>query len=207
MTPIRAWLLHWANSSPPCGARREFYAIKTRLLEKHGRKISEDVQRIEAPCWGRWGDFGCQGKDCDRCGGTGIWETKYSLLDKYEWGRFTFHVWRKRLYFAMPPLPTIRGVVKHHDYGRLSNESALWLFLLCGEWRTFWRCLRGWACHGRYLYPLTMLQRVMMPLCTYLRRRECYCGRRFWTRGSGWLVCKPCRTNSDPAFGGLEPPF
>ena len=205
MTPLRAWLLHWANSSPPFGARAEFYALKTRLLEKHGQPTGIDIQKIVDKCWGYYRGEGCLGRDCGRCGGTGIWNVRFSVLDKYRWGRFTFHVFRYKT--SIPSLATIEGLVKHRDYGRLSNESALWLFLLCGEWRTLWRCLRGWACHGRYLYPLTLLQRVMMPTCMYLSRRDCYCGKRFWTRGSGWIVCKRCRTNRDPAFGGLEPPF
>ena len=46
---------------------------------------------------------------------------------------------------------TISGLVQHKNYGLAASESALWSYLLTGEFRLFWRelsshyyCLPGW---------------------------------------------------------------
>lgn len=79
---ILSYLLHHANRSSKAP---EFYAIKTRLLKKHGVFIGHDVQHIP-------------GKKCFSCQGTGIY-TGYSYYDGSMWEDICYQCnsgWYKR---------------------------------------------------------------------------------------------------------------
>lgn len=194
---IRPLLLHLANSGYQ-NHRSDFYALKRRLLLKHGTPLGDDVQEIVKDCYGyRGGDHGdFQGctktRDC-KCGGSGTWDRRRYRLQRWKWGRFTFHVPMDH-----PPvstaITTICGRIQHRNYGRLSREACFWLYLLSGELRLFWREFAGSVSYGSYAYPLLILQRMVNPVLWKLKRHTCiYCQRRFFTWGSGWCVCAKCR--------------
>jgi hypothetical protein len=193
---IRPLLLHLANSGYPS---QRFYAIKKRLLHRHGTRVGGDVQEIVKECYGprggEYGDYqGCTRDARCKCRGTGVFSRRIFGLERWRWGRFTFHVPTDTLPAA---LITIRGRIAHRHYGRLSKEATLWLYLLCGEMRLFWQEFTGSCSHGWYAWPLVLLQRVVTPIIWKLRRHDCiYCHKRFFTWGSGWCVCRRCRARS-----------
>ncbi len=202
---LLAKLLHWANSYPPVFSR-EFYALKDRLCRKYARFAGHELQEIRKECWGEktWDrEYGgydyhkCKGKSCRACGGTGIFDIRWVRLERWEWCGFVFH--RPDGDTRIPPevgSVKIFGRIEHKDYGRLSSEAALWLYLLTGEWKLFCRAMRSSRCCGRFWYPLLNLQKVTMELSMRLRRQRCSCGKTFWTWGSGWQICKKCRAPS-----------
>jgi hypothetical protein len=208
---LRPLLLHLANSRPPV-CSRAFYDLKSNLLRRHGRRDGYDVQEIIKKCWGPWnheGDsIGCTGKPDCRCGGTGIFRRDIHGLERWRWGGFVFHCPIDRV---PGPLITIRGHIQHKKYpGRLPHEAALWLYLLCGEWRLLCREITSSYCFGWYLWPLTNLQRILTTVARWLNRHDCiYCRRRFFTRGTGWCVCPTCRKRDREAedFNPNEIPF
>src|ERR1051325_814469 len=153
---IRAFLLHLANSNPPFD-RREFYALKERLLRRHGTPDGYDTQDIVKRCWGPDQD-GCLGKKCWRCGGTGIYDRRITSLQRFVWCGFRFHV---PVSFGIHnPLITIHGHVQHKTYGRACAEAAIWLFLLCGEFRLAWRPMTISYRYGWYAWPLLNVGRM-----------------------------------------------
>ena len=89
-------VLHRANACPPANYHEEFYAVKQLILETWGTRCHTIVQRIQKVCWGDW-DYGC-GDDCGRCGGTGIYETKYFELEEWVLCGRTFHRPIRRIY-------------------------------------------------------------------------------------------------------------
>ena len=205
---IRPLLLHLANSGS--GKSRDFYALKAKLLRRHGVRDGYDVQEIVKKCWGMpggdYGDYqGCKKERHCRCRGTGIFDRRIIGLERWRWGRFRFHI---PMDFGAPlpgALITIRGRIGHRDYGRLSGEAEMWLYLLCGELRLFWRTFRGCVSYGRYAWPLKTLQRLITPLIWKLNRHKCiYCSRRFFTWGSGWCVCQRCRKRDRARAAELE---
>lgn len=184
--------------------RNEFYRLKERLLRKHGTLRGHDIQEITKECWGwrRWdydaGEYEylpC-GPDCRRCGGTGIFDQRWVRLERWQWGKYVFHIPSGDTRIK-PDSVQIRGRIEHPYRGRIHNEAALWLFLLCGEWALFWRAMCSWSCCGWYGWPLTNMQRVTMWLAVKLRRQKCWCGKWYWTWGSGWQVCPHCRREPD----------
>jgi hypothetical protein len=194
---ILATLLHYANASPPT-ERTAFYDLKERLLQRYGTFRGHDLQEIRKPCWG-WGwwrdDGGAKcGPKCFRCGGTGIFDLRWVRLERWEWMGYVFHRPAGDTRIKPEGHVAIQGRIEHPRYGRASSEAALWLYLLCGEWALLWRALRGSSCCGWYLWPLLNVQRVTMHAALWLsRQRCCFCGKTFFTWGSGWQVCKPCR--------------
>lgn len=202
---ILATLLHYANASPP-SCRTEFYRMKERLLKRYGTFCGHDLQEIRKECWGElernddWYDrswLGCTGASCRRCGGTGVFDIRWVRLQRWTWGKYTFHIpdGETRKPPDMPTPNLIRGLIEHPNYGRASNEAVLWLYLLFDR-RLFWRSITGWCCYGRYFYPLTILQRIAMPLRWRLSWQRCLCGKLFFTWGSGWQICRKCRSRS-----------
>ncbi len=195
---ILAKLLHWSNANPPHN-RTEFYALKTRLLHKYAKFCGHDLQVITKQCYGDgwWHYDGGEpcGPNCCRCNGTGIFDQRWIRLERWQWGRFLFHVpsGDTRIKPDSAPNSWIHGVIEHPDYGRISNEACLWLYLLCGEWRMFWKALRSSCCCGWYWWPMLNVQRVTMNVCMKLRRQKCWCGKMFFTFGSGHQFCKACR--------------
>src|ERR1700735_250428 len=95
---IKRLLLHLANSNPPSCNRREFYDLKTALLWRFGQKCGLDIQEIKKECWGeryydRYGDehYHPCGPKCRRCGGTGIFDIRWVILARWQWGGYIFH--------------------------------------------------------------------------------------------------------------------
>lgn len=197
------WLLALANADPGCH-RRDFYALKDRLLKKYGRVVGEDVQRIVDHCWGDT-QQGCEGKSCRRCGGTGFWRDRWFLLERWELGGRTFH--RP----AGPAKPRavdyIAGYIRHNPRNlRACREALLWLALLF-DCRLFWLALTSSRTHGWHWRPMLALQSVVFRVHIYTRRHQCYCGKMFWTRGSGWQICQACRRALHSREGFDELPF
>jgi hypothetical protein len=90
------WRLNrWARSHR--GPRvAQVYALKNRMIrvlyERHGAEVYRDVQVF--PCWG-WRWEGCDGDDCEKCHGTGVFRTVRLL-------RFVFHVGGRRYTWHQP---------------------------------------------------------------------------------------------------------
>lgn len=195
-------LLHYANANPPFTHRARFYDLKDKLLRKHGTFRGHEIQEIKKLCWGEishynsWGDpvyHNCN-PACGRCGGTGIFDIRWIRLERWEWGRYVFHIPVDDT--RVPPDPksvSIHGRIEHPNYRRLSNEALLWLYLLCGEWGVLWKALRSWSCCGWYWWPMSNLQRLVMRFRMKLNWQRCSCGRPYLAWGSGWLICKRCR--------------
>jgi hypothetical protein len=201
---ITATLLHYANASPP-HARRAFYAVKDRLLRKYARFTGHQIQEIRKECWGPWNResdcrAGCLGEKCPHCRGTGVYDIRWVRLERWQWGKYVFHIPAgdtRTIPSPYPPDGMIRGRIEHANYGRKSHEALLWLYLLCGEWRLLWRSLTGACSRGWYWWPLLNVQRVAMNLSMFLSWRKCFCGRWYPTWGSGWCVCRKCRSLPD----------
>lgn len=195
---LLAILLHHANADPPW-PRVEFYAIKERLLRRYGRITDYEWQEIRKECWGPWGREygerqGCQGAKCPHCRGTGVFDIRWVNLERWEWSGHVFHRphWSTR---TPPAVGTVKffGRIEHNANHQKSREAALWLYLLCGEWRVFWNTLRYSCCCTRRAYPMLWLQWAVMNMSMWLSWRRCWCGRWFPTWGSGWQCCRRCR--------------
>ncbi len=199
---LLAMLLHYANAS---GAGLEFYALKGWLLERYAQRDGEDVQEIVKKCWGP-GDWydpespvkGCPGEGCKHCGGSGIYDRKITVLNRWRWCGYVFHTigtWPPKQQATI----TIRGYVRHEQYGMKAVEARIWLYVLCGEWRMFWREISGHRYLGWYCWPMLNVARVLSVIINHWPRRfECWCGRRYWkTWTSGWCICPKCRRESD----------
>jgi hypothetical protein len=200
-------LLHLANAHPPSGRRSEFYALKDRLLRRYGALIDYDVQHIVDKCWGDSDRLGCEGKWCGRCGGTGIWRDRWIVLERWELGSWIFHR-PTNLLRAPNALPrVIEGRIEHRDvHPRTAGEATLWLALLFDR-PLFWRLLTTSRFCGWQWRPMLALQSVTMQVTHKFRRRSCWCGRRFWTWGSGWQICATCRVTRYAAVDDDSLPF
>lgn len=195
-----AWLLGLANACARSSTNpRAFYQLKDRLLRRYGRPAGEDVQRIVKLCWGYYDSDGCEGSSCRRCGGSGIWDRKLVVLERWELGGRVFHrptrtVWGPEWEARV----TIEGLIQHEGVShRDGKEAMLWLALLFDR-RLFWYLLRGSStCVWTWRHPLLALQRVvfwarMRALGILPRRRRCWrCDHRFlaWR---GRDVCARC---------------
>lgn len=205
---LLAHLLHWANAQPPMGYRREFYALKSRLCHRYGQPDGFDVQEIVKPCWGRWGEAGdvCDDARCRKCGGSGIYDRSYVQLQRWQWGAFLFHepigrfggIPRRFPKTKEQPKAVIIGYVRHTDYGRLSSEARLWLYLLTGSWRLLWRDLWSGCCCGRYVYPFLLIQRCLWTMRMVGTVRRCFACQRRYLRRKGWQICWRCRKPRTP---------
>jgi hypothetical protein len=200
MQRLLALLLHYANADPPM-YRESFYALKERLLRRYGTFRGHDLQEIRKECYGDgwWRYEGGEpcGPKCRRCGGTGVYDMRWVRLERWEWCGYSFH--RPDGDTHKPPDPAnvrIFGRIEHPNYGRASNEAALWLYMLCGEWSLLWRSLKSSRCCGWYWWPMLNVQRVVMELSMRLRWQKCWCGKWFPTWGSGWQCCWKCRQPS-----------
>lgn len=201
---MRSWLLHLANTNPPVGTRQQFYALKHQLLKRYGHFEGHQIQQIEKPCFGprkhstdgdEWEFQGCPGETCPRCRGSGVFDIRWVRLERWTWGRYVFHVPSgdtRIIPSPYPPRDMIRGRIEHQHNHQVSREALLWLYLLTSQFATFWRECGGYSCTCR-LYPMLNLQRVVAKARARFSRRNCFCGRRFWTWGTGWCICPRCR--------------
>jgi len=202
-------LCHLANAdSSHC--RNTFYDLKDRLLRQYAKFQGHDIQEITKECWGPWNSFGdndgCSGKDCPRCGGSGIYDRRWVRLQRWQWGKYTFHIpcGDTRI---KPDSVQIYGRVKHVDYGKASREAELWLYLVTLNFGMWWKvlstssyCKPGW-------YPMCRLQGWAMWARMSFSWRKCWCGKLFPTWGSGWNICKKCRTPKAVLEQDNEVPF
>lgn len=195
---VLAWLVNLANSDP--SYPDSFYDLKHRLLKRFAKFDRVVNQRIVHECWGdRYGNCGAE---CPRCWGSGVWNTRYYALLRYKWSRYTFLVPVENLH-GRPDSIDIEGKVIHQDYGKASTEAELWLYLVTGEFRTWWHVMTtsGYFVNSS-LYPLCQLQRWIVLTRSYFGIKKCIrCKGRFLSRRSGWQVCKKCRVKK------IEVPF
>lgn len=194
-----AWILGLANAHPPTLHRSEFYALKDRLLRRWGRLAGQDIQRIVYECWGYEDDGECLGKGCEKCGGTGVFSSKTTLLERWELGERIFHRPARQVW-GSEWTPNIHGRIRHAEVSHASAaEATLWLALFFDQ-RLFWRLLRSSKRAAWRERPLTALQALVFELWTMrfsrLVPRRCSCGRRFIRNPfgrDGWVVCRRCR--------------
>ena len=188
------WLLHLANTDPGPSPCESFYVFKEAILRKRGTFDGHDMQEIEKECWGSYYQDYCHGKGCRKCGGTGIYDRFWVRLERWKYGRYTFHIpagrtWKK------PDSVQIKGYVEHKNYGIAANEAKLWLYLLFGQFGMIWREMKSHAyCHNRW-WPFSNVHRLLFEISLrWPKRRKCWCGSRFWNVGmKNWQVCKKCR--------------
>lgn len=193
-----AWLLGLANaraSSSP--HRRDLYDLKDRLLRRYAVRDGEDVQRVVDVCHG-WRFEGCDGDRCTKCGGTGVWQTRWVMLERWRLAGRVFH---------RPVGPTtpravdfIDGRIWHDVPARVAAEAALWLALLFDR-ALFWTLLvHGGRFCGWQWRPMLALQALVYEarsrthrLRSALSPRACiHCGARFWIGRRERYVCRSC---------------
>lgn len=192
---VLAWLCHYANANPS-GCRNTFYALKDRLLNQYAEFLGYEMQEITKPCWGDkrddYGDWHGCGPTCRRCGGTGIFDRKWIRLQRWEWGKYVFHIpdGSTRI---QPDSVQIHGRIKHANHVLASREAELWLYVVTLQFGMWWHVLS--TSHYVYpkLWPMCRLQKYAMAARMTFTRRRCFCGKRFFKWGTGWLVCKQCR--------------
>lgn len=169
---LLAKLLHYANSGPQGGSR--FYDVKKRLLWKYGTYRGDTLQKIVKPCWGdynrNYDEYEVCGDGCRKCGGTGVFSTVWHRLRKYEFCGFQFLIpdGSTSIPPETPEWVTITGRIEHRDYGLWSSEAELWLYLLAGEWRQFFRQFRGSFYYTPGWCPLLRIQKTWVMPRNYL---------------------------------------
>lgn len=160
---LLGFILHVANTSPPIGLLKDrFYAMKQRILELFGTLDGHDIQYITKRCWGSYGYAGCQGEDCPKCGGSGIYNFFWVKLERWQLGSYTFHRPIDRRQSNPWGKVTIEGLIEHRRYsGWWANEAQLWLALFFD--RSLFRDM-FWYRLGRpcafWLPPLVFLSKL-----------------------------------------------
>lgn len=161
-------MLHYANRRPPALREQEFYAIKEKILLKHGQKIGYDVQHIRKDCYScdETGTFRCDWKmpePCWNCGGTGLYEEFWTLLETYQLGKYTFHKPVSKVY-ENPGYQTfgkIEGYIRHNTPRYyLSAECAFWLFLIYDR-QTFFNYIGKVGFPSRKFTPMVIISTVI----------------------------------------------
>lgn len=132
------WLLYNANSSPPMIRRKEFYDLKTRLLQKYATPGPNDFQHFpQKDCFHCWSHHHCWDCDdfghCCRCDGTGIYLPEiWITLHTWTLGGFVFHSIGPKRYEPPEAWPKIiEGKIVHGSKPyQLPEECCRWLELL-----------------------------------------------------------------------------
>lgn len=203
-----AWLCHYANADPSF-SRRYFYDLKDRLLRQYAEFRGHDMQEITKECWGdkrdEYGDLHGCGPKCRRCGGTGVWDRRWVRLQRWQWGKYTFHIPDGDTRIK-PDSVQIVGRVEHPDYGKASREAELWLYVVTLQFRTWWHVLSTSAYCSPGWWPMCRLQKCAMWARMKFSWKKCWCGKRFPTWGTGWQICKKCR-KPKPVADYDEAPF
>lgn len=147
-------LLHVANSSPPVIGRRQFYDLKTSLLHRYGRLVTNEWQHIVKECWDC--EKGC--RKCNRYGkGGGIWDEFWVWLELWELGGHSFHIPRQRTYSDPGAARQIEGYIRHKSFKYyLPKECAMWLFLLYDR-KTFRDVFGNSGACGRRFTPMVVI--------------------------------------------------
>ena len=201
-----AVLCHYANAD--AAGNRTFYSLKDRLLRQYAKFAGTEIQEITKECWGDrrdgYGDWcGC-GPNCRRCGGSGVYDRRWIRLLKYQWGKYSFHIPLDETRVGSEAVH-IKGRIQHPDYGRASREAEMWLYIATFQFSSWWKRMRsGYYCKTG-LWPMCSLQKWMTKIGMLINRRRCWCGRMFWTFGTGWQVCRTCR-GTDP-YDDSDVPF
>lgn len=145
---ILSWLLHHANRE---SSSEDFYAIKKKLLVKYGVFKQYDVQFIS-------------GKKCFSCVGTGVYHSVdlysgrewsdtcwhcdggwfkrpvWNILEKIQFGKYTFHQPWKRSY-TKPDITVkpIEGFITHNytKHGEFALKVLFFLFDRKRWWEDF----------------------------------------------------------------------
>jgi hypothetical protein len=192
-----SWLLYLANARGSITPRRkEFYAMKDRLLRKYGKRIGEDIQHIAHECYG-WGFDGCDGLTCQKCNGSGVHHHSYVTLERWEFAGRIFHSAPKPIGYTLPKNINIEGRIRHEIAWKKSGDAMLWLAFFCDQ-RFFWHCLTSSRFMGWQWRPMLALQAVVFQMSTHFRRwrpRNCNtCGKRFIRpfESGYWFACRRC---------------
>lgn len=196
---VVAWLLVHANADPGIASqRRDFYALKDRLLKRWGRVVGDDVQEIVDRCWGYYDDGRCLGRGCGKCGGSGVFSRRRVLLERWEIAGRVFHRPVGPYYGDRPA--DIQGRIVHEpwSHSRASVDARLWLALLFDR-RSWWRQMRSSCVYGWQWRPMLALQAfVFNARAVWFPRlvpRRCYrCSRRFipLTMSPYAMECRSC---------------
>lgn len=115
---VRSWFCNaW-------DARERFYALKREILLNHGHAAGYDIQRIQKTCWrcdgtgvvqlGSGYPFGHGGEQdyCQKCLGTGIFQDRWILLNRYSVAGLIFHC-PAGDFVPNGTAPTIKGLIEH----------------------------------------------------------------------------------------------
>lgn len=132
-----------ANSNPPHG----FYDFKDRFLKRFGTPDGWDKQEIERVCHtcDGSGEY-LKGVDCNRCSGSGIYDTVEHWLRRYDLHGKTYHkpesnatVWHENN-FRYPEFKNlIEGRIKHDSVDSKTARRAFFRLLLRHEPHVFYR--------------------------------------------------------------------
>ena len=178
-----SYLLWLANSDAPDwrANRLPFYALKSRLLEKHAEPDSCDWQRIIHECWSCFGTglythYSGNQDTCHKCRGSGEYRRSYIRLYRWKFGGRVFHVPGQRQGFR-PDYVDINDVIPgriHHQRQGWRAVLAYWILLAL-----FDRKQLRWTCRRSTKNVFVWIHRkVAMQLPT----RCCECGR--------WMIRK-----------------
>lgn len=189
-----SWLLYRANARMGQSYNHDrAYALKDRLLKRYGRWVGEDVQRIVHECWGEY-EQGCRGATCWRCRGTGIYRTRWTLLERWEIAGRIFH---RPIGPAVPrAVDFIDGRIRHSVDARDGEEALLWLALLFDPGLFWAQVTRSGQFSHPGPHPLIWLQWLAYGIRTRINRvtRRCYsCERRFLRAFNRDIRCRPCQ--------------
>jgi hypothetical protein len=167
---IIGWLLHNANSSPPMIGRKEFYAMKERILIRHGTPGSPEFQHFKKKdCFHCWSHHHCWDCDdygkCCRCDGTGIYLPEvWVRLIPWALGGFRFHCPAEK-HYELPEGHTTKyeGKIIHDPKPYLlPEECRMWLELFFNT-RRFFQTLGSQAFYDKLTIkrPLTSLGTIV----------------------------------------------
>jgi hypothetical protein len=133
-TLVLSWLLHHANRF---GKDNEFYAVKDRILTKHGKHVGYDVQHIEGKkcftCHGtgkydKWDQYGIYDPDwCWHCAGNGFYkDPQWICLSRINFGGYIFHKPLKRERCIKNPFTKIGWMVSDRSIitGYIKHEPS-----------------------------------------------------------------------------------
>ena len=202
---ILTWLLVRANAKPPNGHREGFYAMKDQLLRRFGRMIGAEWQHIHKRCWSCEDGVRDDGDSCWKCGGTGIYQHTWVLLQRWEIGGAIFHRPVYRTTLDPHEVLMIHGYITHPEYRADTTEALLWLALLFDR-RLFWGLLRGgspldWSwrrplsvLHRGCFWVRTGWSRFWRDVVEPLRPRRCDKCRHHFVRAwnPSWYLCPAC---------------
>jgi hypothetical protein len=188
---ILSYLLHYANSEPQNNRYSDsFYKIKDKILTKYATLLGTDIQHIEPKIC-----FKCDGTGtyirqydgshftCWDCVGSGIYKDGFwTVLNKYQFGNYTFHIPKERLYVKPEQEVNIVGYINHKSskYGYLAMFMIMLLFskgYLAQRYNNAnsW-CYPQWK-HRNWLSNILHLMKYRfyaIPIRTFIRKLDKY---------------------------------